>query len=72
VDEKIPYETENNAVVKYSITFKDNLLLISEGQSLVAFFRAPHDISCVGSAGEKIVVVCKNGKVLQVRADWLV
>jgi hypothetical protein len=28
-----------------SITFKDDLLLISEGQSVVSFFRAPHVIS---------------------------
>jgi hypothetical protein len=59
-------------VDKYSITFKKNLLLISEGQSVVAFFRAPHAISCVGSAGERIGVGCMNGEVLQLRAHWLV
>ena len=59
-------------VGKYSITFKDDLLLISEGQSLVAFFRAPHAISAIGSAGERIGVACNNGQVLQLRADWLV
>ena len=56
---------------KYSITFKDDLLLISEGQSLVAFFRAPHTISGIGSAGERIGVGCNNGELLQLRADWL-
>ena len=59
-------------VDKYSITFKENLLLISEGQSVVAFFRAPHVISAIGTAGERIGVGCKNGEVLQLRAHWLV
>ncbi len=59
-------------VGKYSITFKDDLLLISEGQSVVAFFRAPHIISSIGTAGEKIGVGCNNGEVLQLRAHWLV
>jgi hypothetical protein len=59
-------------VGKYSITFHKDLLLISEGQSVVAFFRAPHAISAVGSAGVRIGVGCKNGEVLQLRADWLV
>ncbi len=59
-------------VGKYSITFKDDLVLISEGQSVVAFFRAPHVISAIGTAGERIGVGCKNGEVLQLRAHWLV
>ena len=59
-------------VGKYSITFKDDLVLISEGQSVVAIFRAPHVISTIGTAGERIGVVCNNGEVLQLRADWLV
>ncbi len=59
-------------VGKYSITFKDDLLLISEGQSVVAFFRAPHVISIIGTTGERIGVGCKNGEVLQLRAHWLV
>ncbi len=59
-------------VGKYSIAFKDDLLLISEGQSVVAFFRAPHVISTIRTAGERIGVGCKNGEVLQLRADWLV
>jgi len=59
-------------VGKYSITFKKDLLLISEGQSVVAFFRAPHVISSIGTAGERIGVGCKNGEVLQLRAPWLV
>jgi hypothetical protein len=59
-------------VGKYSITFKDDLLLISEGQSVVAFFRASHAISAIRSAGESIGVGCKNGEVLQLRAQWLV
>ena len=58
-------------VGKYSITFKDDLLLISEGQSVVAFFRAPHVISAITSAGERIGVGCNNGEVLQLRAQWL-
>jgi WD40 repeat protein len=57
---------------KYSITFKNDLLLISEGQSVVAFFRAPHVISTIGTAGERMAVGCKNGEVLQLRAHWLV
>jgi hypothetical protein len=59
-------------VGNYSITFKDDLLLISEGQSVVAFFRAPHVISTIASAGERAGVGCKNGEVLQLRAQWLV
>ena len=59
-------------VGKYSITFKNDLLRISEGQSVVAFFRAPHTISAIRSAGERIVVGCNNGEVLQLRAQWLV
>ena len=59
-------------VGKYRITFKKDLLLISEGQSVVAFFRAPHVISSIGTAVERIGVGCKNGEVLQLRADWLV
>jgi WD40 repeat protein len=59
-------------VGKYSITFKDDLLLISEGQSVMAFFRAPHVICSVASADERIGVGCKNGEVIQLRADWLV
>ncbi len=64
--------TLEQKVGKYSITFKDDLLLISEGQSVVAFFRAPHTISAIGSAGERMGVGCTNGEVLQLRADWLV
>ncbi len=59
-------------VGKYRIAFKDDLLLISEGKSVVAFFRAPHAISAIRSAGEKVGVGCNNGEVLQLRADWLV
>ena len=59
-------------VGKYSIAFKKDLLLISEVQSVVAFFRAPHTISAIGIAGERICVGCKNGEVLQLRAPWLV
>ncbi len=59
-------------VGKYSITFKDDLLLISEGQSVMSFFRAPHVISSVASAEKRIGVGCKNGEVIQLRADWLV
>ena len=58
-----------NKVGKYIITFKHNLLLISEGQSVVVLFRVPHDISSVGSTGERIGVGFKNGEVLQ---HWLV
>ena len=69
-------------VVKYSITFKDDLLLISEvtftedlllisDQSLVSFFRAPHVISTITTTGKRIGVGCKNGKVLELRLDWL-
>ena len=59
-------------VGKYSIAFKDDLLLISECQSVVAFFRSPHVISTIRTAGERIGVGCKNGDVLQLRAHWLV
>ena len=59
-------------VGKYSITFKDDLLLISEGQSLVAFFRAPHTITTIGRAGDRICVGCENGAVLHLRAAWIV
>ena len=59
-------------VGKYSITFKDDLLLISEGQSVVAFFRAPHAISDIRSVGNSIGVGCNNGEVLHLRADGLV
>ena len=62
----------DHKVGKYSITFKDDLLLISEGQSVVSFFRAPHAISAITSAGERIGVGCNNGEVLQLRAQWLV
>ena len=64
--------SSEHKVGKYSITFKDDLLLISEGQSVVAFFRAPHVISARGTAGERSGVGCKNGEVLQLRAHWLV
>jgi hypothetical protein len=64
--------SKEQKVGKYKIAFKDDLLLISEGQSVVAFFRAPHAISAIGSAGERIGVSCNNGEVLQLRADWLV
>ena len=43
--------SSEHKVGKYSITFKDDLLLISEGQSVVAFFYAPHVISTIGTAG---------------------
>jgi hypothetical protein len=59
-------------VGKYNIAFKKDLLLISEGQSVVAFFRAPQVISSIGTAGERIGVGCENGEVLQLRAPWLV
>ena len=39
-------------VGKYSITFKDDLLLISEGLSVVVSFLAPHNISARRSAGK--------------------
>ncbi len=64
--------TSGHKVGKYSITFKEDLLLISEGQSVVAFFRAPHRISAIGIAGERMAVGCENGEVLQLRAHWLV
>ena len=64
--------SSEHKVGKYSMTFQDDLLLISEGQSVVAFFRAPHVISTIGIAGERIGVGCKNGQVLELRADWLV
>ena len=64
--------SSGHKVGKYSITFKKDLLLISEGQSVVAFFRAPHAISAIRSAGERIVVGCNNGEVLLLRAQWLV
>ena len=59
-------------VGKYSITFKDDLLLISEGQSTLTFFRVPHVISTIGTTTERIDVGCKSGEVLQLRAHWLV
>ena len=59
-------------VDKYSIAFNKYLLLISEDQSVVAFFRAPHVISVIGRDGERIGVGCNNGEVLQLRAHWLV
>ena len=43
-------------VGKYSITFKKDLLFISEGQSVVAFFRVPHVISVIGTTGKRIGV----------------
>ena len=64
--------SSEHKVGKYSITFKADLLLISEGQSVVAFFRAPHVISTTGTVGERIGVGCKNGEVLQLRVHWLV
>ena len=59
-------------VGKYSITFKDDLLLISEGQSVVVFFRAPRVISVIAITDQGIVVDCNNGEVLQLRSHWLV
>jgi hypothetical protein len=41
-------------------------------RSGVDFFHAPHIISTIGTAGERIGVGCKNGEVLQLRAHWLV
>ena len=64
--------SSGHKVGKYSITFKEDLLLISEDQSVVAFFRAPHAISAIGIAGELISVGCNNGGVLELRAHWLV
>ena len=65
-------ENTSQKVGKYSITFKDDLLLISEGQSVVAFFRAPHTISDIRSVGNSIGVGYNNGEVLHLRADGLV
>jgi len=59
-------------VGKYLITFKGDLLLISKGEQVQAFFRAPHAISVVQSNQELIGVGCENGEVLQLRAPWLV
>ncbi len=59
-------------VGNYSISFKKDLLFISENQSVVSFFHAPHAISAIGRAGELICVGCNNGEVLQLRAHWLV
>jgi hypothetical protein len=64
--------SSGHKVGKYSITFKDDLLLISEGQSVVAFFRTPHVISTIRTAGESIGVGCNNGEVLLLRGPWLV
>ena len=64
--------SSEHTVGKYSIAFKDDLLLISEGQSVLAFFRAPHVISTIETTGERIGVGCNNGEVLLLRADWLV
>ena len=57
---------------KYSITFKNDLLIISEDQSVVVFFRDPQAISAIGRAGERISVGCHNGEVLQLRDHWFV
>jgi hypothetical protein len=57
-------------VSKYGISFKKDVLLISEVQLVVAFFRAPHAISVIGRARERIPVGCKNGEVFQLRVDW--
>jgi hypothetical protein len=59
-------------VGKYIFSFKGDFLLISEGQEVKAFFRAPHTISVVQSAGNRIAAGCQNGEVLHMRADWLV
>ncbi len=70
--QKEEYSSSKQKVDKYSIAFKKDLLLISEDQSVVAFFRAPDEISAMGRAGEMICVGCKHGEVLQLRAHWLV
>ena len=72
---KFAFSEGNSAehkVGKYLITFKGDLLLISEGEQVQAFFRAPHAIFAVQSNQEMIFVGCENGEVLQLRALWLV
>ncbi len=63
--------SSKQTVGKYSIPFKDDLLLISEDQSVVTFFRAPHVISVIGRDVERIGVDCNNGEVLKLRSHWL-
>jgi hypothetical protein len=56
---------------KYLITAKGELLLIYEGEHVVAFFRAPHPISSIKCSGEEIIADCRNGDIIYLRAAWL-
>jgi len=71
---------------KYVVTKEGDLLLVhltdtaiasanekaEQNKKPVAFFRAPAKIATLQCAGDKIVVGCKNGEVLRLRAAFLV
>ncbi len=57
-------------VGNYIITAEGELLLISEGNNPVAFFRAESIITRLACYGTRIAAGCENGKVLHLRAEW--
>jgi WD40 repeat protein len=58
-------------VGKHIITAKEDLLLISEDQKVVAFFRAPAHITTMQFVSDMIAVVCSNGDSVHLRAPCL-
>jgi len=70
----------------YLVTYKADLLLVhltdtagasehekaEQNQQPIAFFRSPSPISALECAGDKIMVRCQNGEVLQLWAPFLV
>ena len=72
---------DEQAVGKYVVTKKDNLVLVhalkqkesaTENSHAVAFFRAPGVVQTLECAGDRIAVGCRNGEVLHLQAPWLV
>jgi hypothetical protein len=57
-------------VGNYIITADGELLLVSEGDNPVAFFRAESIITTLACYGMSIAAGCQNGQVLHLRAEW--
>ena len=72
---------DEQKVGQYVVTKRGNLVLVhtmAEGASAeaerkaVAFFHALGDVTVLECAGDRIMVGCKNGEVLHLKAPWLV
>lgn len=61
------HQTVGEVVSQYVITVKRELLLFYQGQEVVAFFRAPNELTSIQCFGDRVVAVQMNGKEIHLR-----